>query len=104
MYTECVELLDDQMMRAVNLSGLSSHTYPEKDSLFFKFQGSDETIRETTRLVQKVVKKHGGTGFKAANSAEEAETLWENRKMGLWSTMALVEGAKCWTTDVWFGN
>ncbi|KDQ20463.1 hypothetical protein BOTBODRAFT_26476 [Botryobasidium botryosum FD-172 SS1] len=97
---QCVELLDDQMMKAVNISGMSAVTYPEKDSLFFKFQGSPQTLKDTAAAVKRIVEKHGGTGFSLAKSDKEADDLWANRKYGLWSTMALVPGARCWTTDV----
>jgi len=97
---QCVELLDDQMMKAVNLSGMSSVTYPEKDSLLFKFQGSTQTLKDTAATVKRIVEKHGGTGFALAKSDQEADDLWANRKYGLWSTMALIPDARCWTTDV----
>lgn len=89
------------MMKAVNLSGLSSAKYPEKDSLFFKFQGSPQTLKDTAATVKRIVEKHGGTGFALAKNEKEADDLWANRKYGLWSTLALVPEARCWTTDVW---
>ncbi|CAE6393724.1 unnamed protein product [Rhizoctonia solani] len=97
---QCVELLDDHMMVAINKSGLADRKYPEMDSLFFKFQGSPESQKEASATIKKIVEKHGGKHFQAARSEKEAKDLWQNRKYALWSTMALYPGARAWTTDV----
>jgi len=97
---QCVELCDDQFMRATNTYGISERKYPEKDSLFFKFQGSPETIRETSRVVGQLLKKHGATGFEVAKTEQQALDLWADRKNALFSSLALCPGAKGWSTDV----
>lgn len=90
-------------MRSTNLYGMSQRKWPEKDSLFFKFQGhSQEALRETARVVKKVVEKHGGSGFQLARNEKEAADLWQDRKNALYSGLALVEGARGWSTDVWY--
>jgi D-lactate dehydrogenase (cytochrome) len=89
-------------MRATNKYGQSRRKWLEKDSLFFKFQGpSQASLDETAQIVREVVKKHGGTGFELAASAEEAEELWADRKNALYSGLALLEGSKGRGTDVW---
>lgn len=99
---ECVELMDNHMMQAINHSGLSAKTLPEVDSLFFKFQGTSSSINETSKLVKSIVNKHGCTKFQAARSTEEAEELWNHRKIALWSTLGWLDDsdARVWTTDV----
>lgn len=98
---QCVELCDDDFMHATNLYGMSKRKWPEKDSLFFKFQGhSLEALRDTAKVVEKVVKRHGGTGFTLARNEKEAADLWTDRKNAHYSGCALVEGAKGWPTDV----
>ncbi|KAF8843456.1 hypothetical protein BDN67DRAFT_897080 [Paxillus ammoniavirescens] len=98
---QCVELCDSQFMRSTNLYGASQRTYPEVDSLFFKFQGpTPASLHETARIVNEVVKKHGGTGFELARSEKEARDLWADRKNALYSGLALVEGCRGWSTDV----
>ncbi|KAG6900075.1 hypothetical protein C0993_003425 [Termitomyces sp. T159_Od127] len=98
---ECVELVDDVFMAATNKFGMSKRKWPEKDSLFFKFQGvSPASLQETARVVRKIVEKHGGTGFELARSKKEAEELWDDRKNAHYSGMSLVEGARGWPTDV----
>ncbi|ESK96801.1 fad-binding [Moniliophthora roreri MCA 2997] len=98
---QCVELLDDVFMHAVNLYGQSTRKWPERDSLFFKLQGhSAESLKETAQVVKEVVERHGGTGFQLAKDAKEADDLWHDRKNALYSGLALVEGSRGWSTDV----
>ncbi|KAK2462670.1 hypothetical protein APHAL10511_005286 [Amanita phalloides] len=98
---QCVELLDDKFMHASNLYGQSKRKWPEKDSLFFKLQGPTRaSLVDVARAVQRVVEKHGGTGFTLARDAEEAEEIWTDRKNAHYVGMALVEGCKAWNTDV----
>ncbi|KAG8738975.1 hypothetical protein FRC10_006307 [Ceratobasidium sp. 414] len=97
---ECVELCDDDFMRATNVHGQSERKYPEKDSLYFKFQGSKETIKQAAAAANAVSQKHGGTGFSLAKSDQEAADLWADRKNALYSSLALRPGAKGWSTDV----
>ena len=98
---ECVELLDNNMMDAINHAGLS-RPFPVKDSLFFKFQGSPSSIAETSRIVHGIVKSHGAELFQSACSIEEADELWNHRKVGFWSTFEWVDdpNTKIWSTDV----
>ena len=88
-------------MAAINGAGLVSRSYPVSDTLFFKIQGDEAAIAAAAHAVQSTVARHGGTRFEFAQTAEEGEELWENRKYALISTIGSVEGAKCWTTDVW---
>jgi len=89
-------------MRSTNFFGASERTYPETDCLFFKFQGPTQaSIQETARIVKKIVKEHGATGFELARSEKEAKDLWDARKNGLFSGLARLEGARGWGTDVW---
>ncbi|KAJ6546996.1 D-lactate dehydrogenase cytochrome oxidoreductase [Mycena capillaripes] len=99
-HVQCVELLDDLMMDAVNNGGLVDRPYPVKDTLFFKLQGDDAAIKLTSKTIQALVAKHGSSKFEFAASDEEAETLWQNRKYALMSTLVAHPEAKCWTTDV----
>ena len=99
---ECVELCDDQFMRSTNLYGMSKRKWPELDSLFFKFQGPTAgALKETAAIVQRIAKKHGGSGFELAKNEREAAELWADRKNALYSGLALVPGSRGWSTDVW---
>ncbi|KAI0371750.1 D-lactate dehydrogenase cytochrome oxidoreductase [Pilatotrama ljubarskyi] len=99
-HIQCVELLDDHMMKAIADGGLVSETYPIHDTLFFKIHGDPAAIDSTTRTVQDIVSKHRSVNFKFAETEDEAEELWESRKYALMSTIQSEEGARCWTTDV----
>ncbi|KAG8729026.1 hypothetical protein FRC12_021307, partial [Ceratobasidium sp. 428] len=85
---QCVELCDDDFMRATNVHGQSERKYPEKDSLYFKFQGSQETIKQSAAAVRAISEKHGGSGFALAKSEQEAADLWADRKNALYSSLA----------------
>lgn len=92
-------------MAATNKYGMSMRKWPEKDSLFFKFQGhSAKSLDETAAVVKSVVEKHGGFGFTLAKDDQEATSLWADRKNALFSGLALLEGddGKGWSTDVWY--
>ena len=102
MNAECVELVDDIFMQATNTYGVSKRKWPEKDSLFFKFQGpSQASLKETAEIVKKIVKKYGATNFELARTKEEADELWNDRKNAHYSGLALLPGGKGWPTDVW---
>ena len=89
-------------MKATNIYGMSSRKWPEKDSLFFKFQGpTPRALQETADIVKKIAQKHGGSGFALAKSEKEASDLWTDRKNALYSSLALIPGARGWSTDVW---
>ncbi|KIJ16437.1 hypothetical protein PAXINDRAFT_168559 [Paxillus involutus ATCC 200175] len=67
----------------------------------FKFQGpTPASLHKTARIVNEVLKKHGGTGFELARSEKEARDLWADRGNALYSGLALVEGCRGWSTDV----
>ncbi|KAF7294728.1 hypothetical protein MIND_01010200 [Mycena indigotica] len=99
-HVQCVELLDDNMMEAINKAGLVDQAYPVQDTLFFKIQGDEAAIDLTSKTIKTIVKKHGSSKFKFAATADEAENLWQNRKYALMSTLAAHPDSRCWTTDV----
>jgi D-lactate dehydrogenase (cytochrome) len=89
-------------MRATNIYGMSSRKWPERDSLFFKFQGpTPAALKETAEIVKRIVKKHGSTGVELARDENEAAMLWADRKNALYSGLAWVKGSRGWSTDVW---
>ncbi|PPQ68693.1 hypothetical protein CVT24_007578 [Panaeolus cyanescens] len=98
---QCVELVDNVFMAATNKYGMSKRKWPEKDSLFFKFQGpTPASLKESAAITKKIVEKHGGTGFQLARNDQEASDLWADRKNAHYSGLAYVEGSKGWPTDV----
>ncbi|KAF8894489.1 FAD-linked oxidase-like protein [Infundibulicybe gibba] len=99
-HIQCIELLDDHMMSAINRAGLVDQTYPVRDTLFFKLQGDAAAIQSTFDVVKKIIQQHGSRHFEFASTDQEAEDMWENRKYALMSTISAHPGSRCWTTDV----
>jgi len=65
-----------------------------------KLQGDDACIKLTSKTVERLAKKHKGSGFRFASTDKEAEDLWQNRKYALTSSLGAYPGTRCWTTDV----
>ena len=100
-----VELLDDEQMRCINLSGSTSKSWQEKPTLFFKFSGtSPGAVKESIDAVKKQASGAGSKSFQFARDEDEAAELWSARKEALWSVMAAtpypVDETRVWTTDV----
>ena len=97
-----IEILDDKQMQFINEAGMTSKEWKEAPTLFFKFSGTPEAVKENIGIVQKLAKASGSKSFEFAKNAEEREELWSARKEALWSTMAQKkdEGDHVWTTDV----
>lgn len=97
-----VEILDDVQMKCINDSGSTSRTWKEKPTLFFKFSGTANGVREQILQVQTISKTCKSESFEFATSKEERTELWSARKNALWSVMALKQNPEdqVWTTDV----
>ncbi|EGG17842.1 Glycolate oxidase subunit D-like protein [Cavenderia fasciculata] len=92
------ELLDDVMMKAVNLS--SSTDYPVKNTLLFEFSGSPQQVQDQIAHVEVIARANGATQFSFATEEEEKEKLWFARKVALWSAPSLKPGSEVIITDV----
>jgi len=89
-------------MAAINTYGQSTRKWPEKDSLYIKFQGPTETsISESVKLAEEIARRHGATGFETTKDEKEAEALWADRKNAYYAGLALVPGSRGVPTDVW---
>ena len=97
-----IEILDDVQMRCINKVGTTSRKWDETPSLFFKFAGSPESVKEQIGIVQKMAKSTKSKKFEFARNDDEAAELWSARKEALWSVMALRrdDSDHVWTTDV----
>lgn len=97
-----IEILDDNQMLSINRSGMTTKTWLEAPTLFFKFAGTPNAVKEQIGIVQKLAKETGSKTFEFAKNAEEQVELWSARKEALWSVMALREkdGDHVWTSDV----
>ncbi|KAH7890441.1 FAD-linked oxidase-like protein [Phlebopus sp. FC_14] len=97
---QCVEIIDELSIRVLNAFGASGKTWPEKATLFFKFQGSADAIRETSQVVESTISKHGATDYRLAADEQDGELIWQDRKNALFAALAYRPGSKGWITDV----
>ena len=96
-----IELLDDEMMKCVNMAGTTERTWTEAPTLLFKFAGTEAGVKEQVAIVQALAKAAGSKSFDFARNEQERHDLWSARKEALWSTLAVKkEGDLVWTTDV----
>lgn len=97
-----IEILDDVQMACINDAGHTHKTWKNAPTLFFKFAGTPNSVKEQIGQVQSLAKKAGSVSFEFAKSEQEKEDLWQARKEALWSVMAKAEGedSAVWTTDV----
>ncbi|TGO80131.1 hypothetical protein BELL_0014g00200 [Botrytis elliptica] len=97
-----IEILDDNQMLSINKSGMTTKAWLEAPTLFFKFAGTPNAVKEQISIVQRLAKATGSKTFEFAKNAEEQVELWSARKEALWSVMAMREkdGDHVWTSDV----
>ena len=90
-------------MRMTTATGNPARKYDIADHLFFKLQGATPAaLSEAVDVVKRIVARHGGDKFWPAQSEEEADAVWTDRKNAHYSGLAYVgKGAKAWGTDVW---
>ncbi|KAL4945983.1 hypothetical protein BDV06DRAFT_209127 [Aspergillus oleicola] len=97
-----VEILDDVQMKCINASGTTARQWKEAPTIFFKFTGTPNGVKEQIGLVQKLALSTQAKSFEFARGDEEMRSLWSARKEALWSVMAMRRGPEdhVWTTDV----
>ena len=96
-----VEILDDNQMQCINDAGMTSRTWKEAPTLFFKFAGTPNGVKEQVAQVQGMANQAGCKTFEFAKNKDEQDELWSARKEALWSTMAVKkDGDRVWTGDV----
>ncbi|KIY02416.1 uncharacterized protein Z520_02554 [Fonsecaea multimorphosa CBS 102226] len=97
-----MEILDDVQMRCINKSGMTSRPWQEAPTLFFKFAGTPEGVKEQIKIIRNIAKGTKNQSFEFAKNDDEAAELWSARKEALWSVMAMRKNNSdhVWTTDV----
>ncbi|KAL2808530.1 hypothetical protein BJX63DRAFT_34324 [Aspergillus granulosus] len=97
-----VEILDDVQMKCINASGTTARQWQEAPTIFFKFTGTPNGVKEQIGLVQKIASATKSKSFEFARGDDEMHSLWSARKEALWSVMAMRRGPEdhVWTTDV----
>lgn len=97
-----MELLDDAQMSFINKSGVTGRQWKESPSLFFRFSGTEHSIREQVAAVRMAAERSSSETFLFAQDDDEAAELWSARKEALWSVLAAKKNPtdRVWTTDV----
>ncbi len=93
-----IELLDDQMMRAINR--YSSLDYQEVPTLFLEFGGSSVEVEQQIKQVQGYAYEFGAAEFIWEKDAANRKKLWRARTDAAPAAMALRPGSKLMSTDV----
>ena len=88
----------DQMDLVINYSKLKN--YEALPTLFFEFHGSEETNKESIKIVEELTKNNGGSDFKWAESLEDRNKLWQSRHDCYYSVKAQGNNFKVYSTDV----
>ncbi|KAK3710229.1 D-lactate ferricytochrome c oxidoreductase [Vermiconidia calcicola] len=96
-----MEIMDEVQMRIVNQAGRTKRKWNETPTLFFKFSGTPNAVKEHIQQVRTISGSNEGSDFEFTADAEEQHQLWSARKESLWSMLALKkEGEEIWSTDV----
>ena len=94
-----IEMLNkDQMDLVINYSKLTD--YEALPTLFFEFHGSEESNKESIKIVEELSKNNNGSDFKWAESLEERNKLWQARHDCYYSVKAQGNNFKVYSTDV----
>ncbi|MBS7697934.1 MAG: FAD-binding protein [Chelatococcus sp.] len=93
-----IELLDQTMVRAVNLH--SKLGLPESPLLLLEFHGTEASVREQAERFGEIAEDLGGGPFIWETKAEDRSRLWQARHDAYWATLALRPGARPVPTDV----
>ncbi|KAK6198520.1 mitochondrial enzyme D-lactate ferricytochrome c oxidoreductase [Scheffersomyces amazonensis] len=98
------ELLDDKMMKVINLTGETTRKWQERPTLFLKLGGSNVTVLESLiGQIKDIAAKNNSKDFQFAIDQDEKEELWSARKVALWSTInhgkEIDPTMQLWTTD-----
>jgi D-lactate dehydrogenase (cytochrome) len=93
-----VELLDEEMVRAVNQ--YSALGLPEKPTILFKFTGTPSHVADDIAVVKEITGRFTSEGYHFAASKEESDELWGARKHAFWAAQTFFEGKELMATDV----
>ncbi|KAL2220196.1 hypothetical protein M432DRAFT_638350 [Thermoascus aurantiacus ATCC 26904] len=98
-----LEIMDEMQMRVINRSGgaASKRRWAESPTLFLKFSGTKETIKNDIERVAKIVADFNAGSFIFAGNKQEELDLWSARKEALWAMLSQrPSGTEIWSTDV----
>ncbi|KAL2212357.1 FAD-binding domain-containing protein [Sarocladium strictum] len=97
-----LELMDAQQMKVINKNGgAGGRLWKEYPTLFIKFSGSLNTVKDSINAAKALAKAHQCKTFEQASTKDEMEALWSARKVALLASLAgRPEGTQLKSTDV----
>jgi len=94
-----IELLNkDQMEISIKYSNLDNFT--PLPTLFYEFHGSEDSNKESIKIVEEISKSHNGSDFTWARTTEERNKIWKARHNVYYSVKAQGNDIRIYTTDV----
>ena len=94
-----IEMLNkDQMEICIEYSKLKNMDI--KPTLFFEFHGSEESNKESIKIVEELSKNNNGSHFKWAESIEDRNKIWQARHDVYYAVKAQGDNVKIYSTDV----
>ena len=93
-----IELVDQGYMKAIN--SYSKTDYPELDTLFLEFHGTNDGVAEQVKLFEEISREFGASGFQWARQEEDRTRLWRARHDAYYAGLAVIPGSRGYVTDV----
>lgn len=94
-----IELLDEHLIRAVNLN--SKLSLRETPTLFVEFHGATATqVAESVAVFREIAARHGAIGFESAEAPEARTRLWQARHDAFWAVRSTWPGKTVVVSDV----
>ncbi|TGO57108.1 hypothetical protein BCON_0069g00020 [Botryotinia convoluta] len=96
-----MEVMDEVQMQVINKNGgTGGRMWEERPTLFFKFSGTEQAIKDHIQRVQTIAKQWKGGEFQFARTEGDKIVLWSARKEALWAMLAQrPPGTEIWSTD-----
>ena len=86
---------------ALNRFGKYPRKWVEADTVLFKYQGSPEARADTSRLVDRAIRKYGGQNYEHIARRDEVDLVWSDQKTALFGILQMHTGSMGYITDVW---
>ena len=93
-----IEFADAVQMDAINK--YSKLDLPVAPTLWLEFHGTEASVVEQAKMVQRIASEHGGTDFSWSANPQDREKLWRARHDAVYADKALREDGRLWATDV----
>ncbi len=94
-----IEMLNKEQME-ISIKYSKLENIKASPTLFFEFHGSEESNKESIKIVEELSKNNGGSDFKWADSIEERNKLWKARHDVYYSVKSLGANMKVYSTDI----